>query len=97
MSFRFVGPDVASGAEDGHDVIIKTATTDGTQHFEGAVVFLDIDGNAISIVGSDNDSNDILQINVPGHYDISLVAQDTAKWRLSGFVSSDDAPTITDS
>jgi len=97
MSMRFVGPDVASGAEDGHDVIIKTATTDGTQHFEGAVVFLDIDGNAISIVGSNNTSNDIFQINVPGHFDVTCVAQDTAKWRLAGFVSSDTAPTLTDS
>ena len=79
------------------DVIIKTATTDGTQHFEGAVVFLDIDGKRNLYRWFNNDSNDILQINVPGHFDVTCVAQDTAKWRLAGFVSSDTAPTLTDS
>ena len=99
MSFRFTGPDTADETEDGSAVILKTATTDGTQHFEGKVIFGDIDATAsdISIVGSNNTSEDVFTINVPGHYDITCVAQDTAKWRISGIVASDTAPTFATS
>ena len=99
MSFRFTGPDTADEDEDGSAVILKTATTDGTQHFEGKVMFGDINATAsdISIVGSNNTSEDVFTINVPGHYDITLVAQDTAKWRICGFIASDTAPAFSTS
>ena len=95
MTFRFVGPNIASGAEDGHDLIIS-AGTGNSIYFQGQVTFLDIDGDAVSVVGSDGDSNETLQINVPGHYDITLVGVSSTVWRVSGFVSSDTAPAFAD-
>ena len=95
MTFRFVGPNIASAGEDGHDLIIS-AGTGNSIYFQGQVTFLDIDGDAISVVGSDGDSNETLQINVPGHYDITLVGVSATIWRVSGFVSSDTAPAFAD-
>ena len=95
MTFRFVGPNIASAAEDDYDLIIS-AGTGNSIYFQGQVTFLDIDGNAISVVGSDGDSNETLQINVPGHYDITLVGVSATIWRVSGFVASDTAPAFAD-
>ena len=95
MTFRFVGPNIASAGEDGHDLIIS-AGTGNSIYFQGQVTFLDIDGDAVSVIGSDGDSNETLQINVPGHYDITLVGVSATIWRVSGFVSSDTAPAFAD-
>jgi len=95
MTFRFVGPNIASAGEDGHDLIIS-AGTGNSIYFQGQVTFLDIDGDAVSVVGSDGNSNETLQINVPGHYDITLVGVSATVWRVSGFVSSDTAPAFAD-
>jgi len=95
MTFRFVGPNIASAGEDDYDLIIS-AGTGNSIYFQGQVTFLDIDGNAISVVGSDGDSNETLQINVPGHYDITIVGVSATIWRISGFVASDTAPAFAD-
>ena len=95
MTFRFVGPNIASAGEDGHDLIIS-AGTGNSIYFQGQVTFLDIDGDAVSVIGSDGNSNETLQINVPGHYDITLVGVSATVWRVSGFVSSDTAPAFAD-
>ncbi len=95
MQFWFVGPNIASGAEDGHDVIIA-AGTGNSIYFQGQVSFLDIDGDANSVVGSDGNSNETFQINVPGHFDVRLVGVSSTVWRISGFVSSDTAPAFAD-
>ena len=95
MEFRIVGPNIASSAEDGHDLLISCGTGNSI-YFQGQVTFLDIDGDAVSVVGSDGDSNETLQINVPGHYDITLVGVSSTVWRISGIVSSDTAPTFAD-
>ena len=95
MTFRIVGPNIASAAEDDYDLIIS-AGTGNSIYFQGQVTFLDIDGDANSVVGSDGDSNELFQINVPGHYDITLVGVSATIWRISGFVASDTAPTFAD-
>ena len=95
MHFRFVGPKIASAGEDGHDLIIA-AGTGNSIYFQGQVTFLDIDGNAISVVGSDGNSNENLQINVPGHYDVECVGVSSTVWRVTGFVASDTAPAFSD-
>ena len=96
MHFWFTGPNLdTSAAEDDYDVIIA-AGTGNSIYFQGAVSFIDIDGNAISVVGSDGDSNETLQINVPGHFDIHIVGVSTTIWRVSGFVASDTAPAFAD-
>ncbi len=95
MTFRIVGPNIASAAEDDYDLLIS-AGTGNSIYFQGQVTFLDIDGDANSVVGSDGDSNELFQINVPGHYDITLVGVSATIWRISGFVASDTAPTFAD-
>ena len=95
MEFRIVGPNIASAAEDDYDLIIS-AGTGNSIYFQGQVTFLDIDGDAVSVVGSDGDSNETLQINVPGHYDITIVGVSATIWRISGFVASDTAPAFAD-
>lgn len=95
MEFRIVGPNIASAAEDDYDLIIS-AGTGNSIYFQGQVTFLDIDGDANSVVGSDGDSNETLQINVPGHYDITIVGVSATIWRISGFVASDTAPAFAD-
>ena len=95
MHFWFVGPNVASGAEDGHDIIISCGTGNSI-YFQGQVSFLDIDGDANSVVGSDGNSNETFQINVPGHFDVHLVGVSSTVWRITGTVSSDTAPAFAD-
>ena len=97
MEFRIVGPNIAYGAEDGHDLLISCGTGNSI-YFQGQVTFLDIDATAsdVSVVGSDGNSNEVFQINVPGHYDITLVGVSSTVWRISGIVSSDTAPTFAD-
>ena len=95
MHFWFAGPNVASGAEDGHDIIISCGTGNSI-YFQGQVSFLDIDGDANSVVGSDGNSNASIQINVPGHFDIHLVGVSSTVWRITGTVSSDTAPAFAD-
>ena len=96
MHFWFTGPNLdTSAAEDDYDVIISAGTGNAI-YFQGAVSFIDIDGNAISVVGSDGDSNETLQINVPGHFDVHLVGISATIWRVSGFVASDTAPLFAD-
>ena len=97
MHFWFTGPNIASAAEDDYDVIIA-AGTGNSIYFQGAVTFCDIDATAsdISVVGSDGDSNETLQINVPGHFDVHIVGVSTTIWRVSVFVASDTAPAFAD-
>ena len=95
MTFRIVGPNIASAAEDDYDLLIS-AGTGNSIYFQGQVTFLDIDGNANSVVGSNGSSNELFQINVPGHYDITIVGVSSTIWRISGIVSSDTAPTFAD-
>ena len=78
-----------------YDLIIS-AGTGNSIYFQGQVTFLDIDGDANSVIGSDGDSNETLQINVPGHYDITIVGVSATIWRISGFVASDTAPAFAD-
>ena len=96
MQFHFVGPQMDTGsAEDGHAVIIS-AGTGNSLFFKGNVVFLDIDGNAISCVGSDQDSNETLTINVPGSYNIMCTGVSATVWNIAGYVASDTAPAFAD-
>ena len=58
--FRFV---YAGGAADATDAII--VTPGNTNFYIGGVTFLDTDGNAISSVFSNGNSNSSIQFNVP--------------------------------
>ena len=95
MEFRIIGPSVMTAA-DGHDLQIRTTTSDGSVIFAGQLTFLDTDGNANSVVWTDTNSNDFLYLRVPAHYDITIVAQSATVWSVTGFVSSITAPAFAD-
>ena len=98
MSMHFVGPLHAADADETEDTnsVVIAAGTGNSIYFKGRLTFLDIDGNANSIVGSDNNSNENITIITAGHYDITLVGISATIWMVSGFVASDTVPTFTD-
>ena len=95
MSFHFVGPLIASATEDTNSVVIS-AGTGNTLYFKGRLTFLDIDGDANSVIAGDNDSNETITIATAGSYDITLVGVSATVWMVSGYVASDTVPTFTD-
>ena len=97
MSMHFVGPLIAAATEDTNSVVIS-AGAGNSIFFKGRLTFLDIDATAsdVSIVGSDNDSNETITIATAGHYDITLVGVSATVWMVSGFVASDTAPVFAD-
>ena len=97
MHFWFSGPTIAAATEDTNSVVIS-AGTGNSIYFKGRLTFLDIDATAsdVSIVGSDNDSNETITIATAGHYDIHLVGVSATVWWVSGFVASDTAPVFAD-
>ena len=89
--FRFV---YAGGAADATDALILTPGN--TNFFIGGVTFHDQDGNAISSVFSDGNSNSSFQINVPQAFDITIVGKDTTNYQIFGSVTSTTAPAFAD-
>ena len=66
----------------------------GDGFFSGTVAFADTDGNAYSVVVSDNAADDLLTIITPQNFTVVCTGVSTTEWALSGFVSSATAPTI---
>ena len=102
MHFWITGPLSAADSgttEDANNVVISAGTGNAI-YFKGRVTFLDIDATAstteVSIVGSDNNSNEKLTIINAGNYDIHIVGISTTIWWVSGYVASDTVPTFTD-
>ena len=89
--FRFV---YAGGAADATDAII--ITPGNTNFYIGGLTFHDQDGNAISSVFSDGNSNSSIQINVPQAFDITIVGKDTTNYQIFGSVTSTTAPAFAD-
>ena len=89
--FKFV---YAGGAADATDAII--VTPGNTNFFIGGVTFLDTDGNAISSVFSDGNSNSKIQMNVPAGFEVTIVGKDTTNYQIFGNVTSTTAPTFAD-
>ena len=89
--FKFV---YAGGAADATDAII--VTPGNTNFFIGGVTFLDTDGNAISSVFSDGNSNSKIQMNVPAGFEVTIVGIDTNNYQIFGNVTSTTAPTFAD-
>ena len=89
--FKFV---YAGGAADATDAII--VTPGNTNFFIGGVTFLDTDGNAISSVFSDGNSNSSIQMNVPAGFEVTIVGKDTTNYQIFGNVTSTTAPTFAD-
>ena len=97
MEFRFLGPAVMTGA-DNFDLQIKCATTDGSVRFDGQLTHHDTNetGQTTVVVFPDVNSNDFLNIHIPLHYDITIIGRSATLWHVTGFVSSNTAPTFAD-
>ena len=89
--FRFV---YAGGAADATDAII--VTPGNSNFYVGGVTFLDQDGNEVSAVFSDGNSNSKIQINVPQGFDVTIVGKDTTNYQIFGNVTSTTAPAFAD-
>ena len=89
--FRFV---YAGGAADATDAIILTPGN--TNFYIGGITFHDQDGNEISSVFSDGNSNSSFQINVPQAFDITIVGKDTTNYQIFGSVTSTTVPAFAD-
>ena len=89
--FRFV---YAGGAADATDAII--VTPGNSNFYIGGVTFLDQDGNEVSAVFSDGNSNSKIQINVPQGFDVTIVGKDTTNYQIFGSVTSATAPAFAD-
>jgi hypothetical protein len=90
VAYRFV---FAGAAAASFDAIFDTG--DDANFFIGGVTFLDTD-NAISVVGSDGDSNSIFQINVPAAFDVTFLGLDDTNYQILGTVTSATAPAFSD-
>jgi hypothetical protein len=90
-SFRFV---YAGGAADATDALI--ITPGNSNFYIGGVTFLDTDGNEVSSVFSDGNSNSSIQLNVPAGFDVTIVGIDTTNYQIFGNVTSTTAPAFAD-
>ena len=95
MSFHFVGPLIALATEDTNSIVIS-AGTGNSIYFKGRLTFLDIDGDANSVIAGDNDSNETITIATAGAYDITIVGISATIWMVSGYVASDTIPAFAD-
>ena len=89
--FKFV---YAGGAADATDALI--VTPGNTNFYIGGVTFLDTDGDAISSVFSDGDSNSSIQLNVPAGFDVTIIGLNTTNYQIFGNVTSTTAPQFAD-
>lgn len=89
--FRFV---YAGGAADATDALI--VTPGNTNFYIGGVTFLDTDGNEVSSVFSDGDSNSSIQLNVPAGFDVTIIGLNTTNYQIFGNVTSTTAPAFAD-
>ena len=89
--FRFV---YAGGAADATDAII--ITPGNTNFYIGGITFLDTDGNAISSVFSNGNSNSSIQFNVPAGFDVTIMGLNTTNYQIFGNATSTTAPAFAD-
>ena len=89
--FRFI---YAGGAADATDALI--VTPGNSNFYIGGVTFLDTDGDAISSVFSDGDSNSSIQLNVPAGFDVTIIGLNTTNYQIFGNVTSTTAPQFAD-
>ena len=89
--FKFV---YAGGAADATDALI--VTPGNTNFYIGGVTFLDTDGNEVSSVFSDGDSNSSIQLNVPAGFEVTIIGLNTPNYQIFGNVTSTTAPQFAD-
>ena len=86
-------------AADAHTWHIKTTTTDGSVYFKGALAHHDTNqtGQTTSIVYSDGDSNDAIELAIAQAFDIHLLSLSTTVWYMWGWTAGNTLVTLDDS
>jgi hypothetical protein len=82
-------------AADGHDVKIQISGGGTSLYFTGGLTFLDTD-NEVSAIWPDGNSNDFININVPQHYDVTIVGVSATEYHVTGFVTGATACDFAD-
>ena len=60
------------------------------------LVPLDTDGNEVSSVFSDGNSNSSIQLNVPAGFDVTIIGLNTTNYQIFGNVTSTTVPAFAD-
>ena len=81
-------------AADATDAII--VTPGNSNFYIGGVTFLDTDGNEVSSVFSDGNSNSSIQLNVPAGFEVTIIGKDSTNYHIFGNVTSTTAPAFAD-
>jgi hypothetical protein len=93
LTFRFCPYNLT--AADDNDVQFQISGGGTGLFYQGGLTFLDT-SNEISGIFTDNNSNDFLNVHLPVHYDITFVGHSATLYLVTGFVTSNIAPTFAD-
>jgi len=93
--YHFVGFGDLDG-DDTHDFKVVTGTQ-GSQFFQGSITHLDTaaDENSVLVHGNGT-SNDFINVDVAGAFDIWIHAKSTNTWYVHGTVTGATVPGIDD-
>ena len=96
MTFRFLGPHLLAAA-DGHSVLIA-AGTGNSIYFTGQIMHHDTaeTGQTSVVIYSDQNSNELLTMALPGAVNLTLVGVSATLWHIAGYVASATTPTFGD-
>ena len=96
MTFRLLGPHLLAAA-DGNSILIA-AGSGNSIYFTGQVVHHDTDqtGQTTAVIYSDQNSNELLTMALPGAIDLILVGVSATIWHIAGYVASATAPAFAD-
>ena len=93
LQFNFVFQHTAA---DGHDIIIDTAESDNSHFFKGGLSFLTTGAATVGNLRSNGSSNSSINLQVPGHFVITIVGINATQYHVTGFVASGTAPDFGD-
>ena len=93
MQFNFVFQHTAA---DGHDIVIDTQEADNSHFFKGGLSFLTTGAATVGNLRSNGSSNSKINLQVPGHFVITIVGINATQYHVTGFVASATAPDFGD-
>ena len=93
MQFNFVFQHTAA---DGHDFIIDTQEADNSHFFKGGISFLTTGAATVGNLRSNGSSNSSINLQVPGHFVITIVGINATQYALTGFCASATTVQIAD-
>jgi len=93
MQFNFVFQHTAA---DGHNIVIDTQEADNSHFFKGGISFLTTGAATVGNLRSNGSSNSSINLQVPGHFVITIVGINATQYALTGFCASATTVQIAD-